>query len=228
MPFLTTPIRGLAALLRVSAGLLDRIAGAQRSSETPQPQRQQPEVARPSASRPRTPAASKERPKRRATTKRPGAARSAAPKDLDDITIARKVETELFRDPTVPKGHIDVNVVGGVVWLRGEVKTPTEIKRLAEQAQAIPEVKRVENLLHLPKTPAPTRSDTPARQRKPAGRRTKPRSAQVHLTPDPVTAEVPTPGAEPSPSDLATRREGRRAAPLGSTNGGGESGGESA
>jgi BON domain len=223
MPFLTTPLRGLAALLRVSASILDRLAGAQPQAETQQRERPQPAVVRPSASRPRTPSAAKERPKRRATTKRPDRARSAAPKDLDDVTIARKVETELFRDPTVPKGHIDVNVVGGVVWLRGEVKTPAEIKRLAEQAQAIPEVKRVENLLHLPKTPAPTRSDTPARQRKPAGRRTKPRSAEVHLTPERVTAEVPTPGAEPSPTELASKRQGRRPAPLGSTNGGGES-----
>ena len=139
------------------------------------------------------------------------------------MTIARKVETELFRDPNVPKGHIDVNVVGGVAWLRGEVKTPEDIKRLQAQAQAIPEVKRVENLLHLPKTPAPTRTDTPARQRKPAGRRTRPRSAEVHLTPERVNAETPTPGAEPAPVELASRREGRRPAPLGSTsNGGGE------
>src|SRR5256714_10143099 len=113
MPFLTTPIRGLAALWRASAGLLDRIAGGEAPAQTQQPQRQQPEVARPSASRPRTPAAAKERPKRRATTKRPGRARSTAPKDLDDITIARKVETELFRDPTVPNGHIDGHAAGG-------------------------------------------------------------------------------------------------------------------
>jgi len=219
MPFLTAPLRTLAALLRASAGLLDQIAGGAPPREARQPARPQPDVARPSAARRRTPAASKEKPKRRATTKRPDRARSAAPKDLDDVTIARKVETELFRDPTVPKGHIDVNVVGGVVWLRGEVKTPDEIKRLETQAQSIPEVKRVENLLHLPKTPAPTRSDTPARQRKPAGRRTKPRSEEVHLTPERVTAEVPTPGAEPSPAELAARREGRPPAPLGSTNG---------
>jgi hypothetical protein len=219
MPFLTAPLRTLAALLRASAGLLDQIAGGAPPREAQQPARPQPDVARPSASRRRTPAASKEKPKRRATTKRPDRARSAAPKDLDDVTIARKVETELFRDPTVPKGHIDVNVVGGVAWLRGEVKTPGEVKRLEAQARSIPEVKRVENLLHLPKTPAPTRSDTPPRQRKPAGRRTKPRSEEVHLTPERVTAEVPTPGAEPSPAELARRREGRPPAPLGSTDG---------
>src|SRR2546423_13205442 len=153
MPFLTTPIRGLAALLRASAGLLDKIAGGQAPAQNQQPQRPQPEVARPSASRPRTPAASKERPKRRATTKRPGRARSTAPKDLDDVAIARKVETELIRDPTVPKSHIDVNVVGGVVWLRGEVKTPGEVNRLEAQARSIPEVNPAENLRPPPKPP---------------------------------------------------------------------------
>ena len=81
-----------------------------------------------------------------------------APKDLDDVAVARKVETVIFRDDSVPKGKIDVNAADGIVWLRGEAKTPEMIKNLAAQASAIPEVKRVENLLHLPKTPAPTRS----------------------------------------------------------------------
>jgi hypothetical protein len=222
MPNLTTPLRGLArqsaSLLRSWAGLLDNLAGG--GQEPSAPQASAPKAARASAGARRTPAAARETPKRRATTTRSGRQRTTAPKALDDVTIARKVETELFRDPTVPKGHIDVNVVGGVVWLRGEVRTPEDVKSLEAQAQAVPEVKRVENLLHLPNTPAPTRSDTPARQRKPAGRRTKPRSAEVHLTPERVTAETPTPGAEPAPADLASRREGRQPAPLGSQNGG--------
>jgi hypothetical protein len=81
-----------------------------------------------------------------------------APKDLDDVAIARKVETVIFRDDSVPKGKIDVNAADGVVWLRGEAKNPEMIRTLVAQATAIPEVHRVENLLHLPKTPAPTRS----------------------------------------------------------------------
>jgi hypothetical protein len=215
MPTFTTPLRGLAALLRAAAGLLDTIAGGGESS-APAAKPAKPEVVKPSASAKRTPAASGETPKRRATAKRPDRARTSAPKDLDDNTIAHKVETELFRDPTVPKGHVDVNVAGGVLYLRGEVKTPEDIKRLERQAKAIPEVKRVENLLHLPGTPAPTRSDTPARQRKPAGRRTKPKSAEVHITPERLNAETPVPGAEPAPNELARRRAGRRPAPLGS------------
>ena len=106
----------------------------------------------------------------------------ARPKALDDVSITRKVETEIFRDPDVPKGAIDVNTADGVVWIRGEAKTPEMINELERRTNEIPEVKQVENLLHLPKTPAPSRADAPRRQQKTRrskspqnGRRTKKR-----------------------------------------------------
>src|SRR5919199_1171909 len=34
---------------------------------------------------------------------------------LDDVTLARKVESELFRDADVPKGQVNVSVENGVV-----------------------------------------------------------------------------------------------------------------
>ena len=89
-----------------------------------------------------------------------------APKDLDDVTIARKVESTVFRESRASKSKVDVNVASGIVYLRGEVKTPDLIKELEADTRAIPEVRGVENLLHLPKTPAPTRTDTPPSQRK--------------------------------------------------------------
>lgn len=76
--------------------------------------------------------------------------------DLDDATIAHKVETELFRPADVPKGQINVNVQDGVVQLRGEVPTHDLIDDLARKARSIQGVREVENLLHLPGTPAPT------------------------------------------------------------------------
>ena len=90
------------------------------------------------------------------STQAVGAARRrfGASPELDDVTLARKVETEIFRSRRVAKGKIDVNVVDGVVWLRGEAKNPELINEIEAKAAAIPEVKRVENLLHLPKTPA--------------------------------------------------------------------------
>jgi osmotically-inducible protein OsmY len=73
----------------------------------------------------------------------------------DDATLAHKVETEIFRDADVPKGQINVNAENGVVFLRGEVGTPEMIRDLEERARKVNGVQEVENLLHLPGTPAP-------------------------------------------------------------------------
>jgi hypothetical protein len=137
------------------------------------------------------------------------------PKDLDDVAIARKVESAIFRSRTVAKGKVDVNVADGVVWLRGEVKTPDLVRQLEAKAREVPEVKGVENLLHLPKTPAPSRTDTPASQRK--TRRTKPRPGARKVSPGNVSEEAPAPaGAEPTPKAVSAAGGGRRPAPLGS------------
>ena len=95
--------------------------------------------------------------------------RSSEPKDLDDRTLKSKVETEIFREEGAPKGSVDVNVVDGVVELRGQVKRPEDKKALEAKAREVPEVRDVNNLLHLPKTPAPTRTESPGRQRRKAG-----------------------------------------------------------
>jgi osmotically-inducible protein OsmY len=79
---------------------------------------------------------------------------------MDDNTLKGKVETELFRDESIPKGQINVHVVDGVVELRGEVKQPEVKKDLEAKARAIPEVREVSNLLHLPKTPPPAKKAT--------------------------------------------------------------------
>ena len=145
----------------------------------------------------------------------PPAPRPRRPKALDDVTIARKVESVIFRGQGVAKGKVDVNVADGVVWLRGEVRTPDLVKQLEAKAREVPEVKRVENLLHLPKTPAPSRTDTPASQRK--TRRTKPRPGARKVTPSDVSDEAPAAaGAEPTPKQVRAAGGGRRPAPLGS------------
>ena len=74
----------------------------------------------------------------------------------DDVTLARKVETEIFRDADVPKGKINVNAEGGKVFLRGEVRDPSMIEDLETAARKVQGVREVENLLHAPGTPAPT------------------------------------------------------------------------
>ena len=73
---------------------------------------------------------------------------------LDDVTIRDRAESELFRDPKVPKGAINVNVERGVLVLRGEVPDDAMRQRLAEEAAGIEGVWSVRNMLHLPGEPA--------------------------------------------------------------------------
>jgi hypothetical protein len=84
--------------------------------------------------------------------------RSKQAPPADDITLAHKVETEIFRPADAPKGTVNVNAVDGVVFLRGTAQTPEQIRDLERRVQSIPGVKDVENLLHLPGTPAPHES----------------------------------------------------------------------
>ena len=128
---------------------------------------------------------------------------------MDDITLARKVETELFRDAGSPKGQVDVNAVDGVVELRGQVKRPQEVKDLEARTRRIPEVRDVRNLLHLPRTPSPTRADSPRSHTKRGQTRRAPRFS---ATP---SAERGVAGAEESPKDKAAAGKGRGPAPLG-------------
>jgi osmotically-inducible protein OsmY len=76
----------------------------------------------------------------------------------DDATLAHKVETEIFRDAAVPKGQINVNAENGLVVLRGQVEQPELISDLEQKTRKVQGVRDVENLLHTPGTPAPTKS----------------------------------------------------------------------
>jgi len=71
----------------------------------------------------------------------------------DDVTIRDRAETELFRDPSVPKGTINLSVERGVLVLRGEVADTAMREQLGSQAEAIEGVWSVRNLLHLPGEP---------------------------------------------------------------------------
>jgi hypothetical protein len=70
--------------------------------------------------------------------------------DLDDATLAHKVESVLFRDRDVPKGEINVNAENGVVVLRGQVARPGLVETLEARVRKVRGVRGVENLLHLP------------------------------------------------------------------------------
>jgi hyperosmotically inducible periplasmic protein len=78
--------------------------------------------------------------------------------DADDVTLARKVETVIFRAQDAPKGDVSVDVQAGVAHLRGEVADEEWIERLADEAKKVDGIKGVKNLLHRPGTPAPAES----------------------------------------------------------------------
>jgi osmotically-inducible protein OsmY len=84
------------------------------------------------------------------------AAKSAKPggngasEELNDPALARKVESEIFRDAEAPKGKVDVNVESGVVYLRGKVDKDTA-EKLVSEAEQVDGVERVESLLETAK-----------------------------------------------------------------------------
>ena len=75
--------------------------------------------------------------------------------ELDDVSLVRKVESELFRDRTIPKGPISINADRGIVVLRGQLDGAQEIERIEREVRGVAGVRDVENLLHPPGVPAP-------------------------------------------------------------------------
>ena len=68
----------------------------------------------------------------------------------DDITLARKVETEIFREADAPKGQVNVQAIDGVVELRGQVDNPNTIVELERRTRQVTGVHDVRNFVHLP------------------------------------------------------------------------------
>ena len=75
--------------------------------------------------------------------------------DADDVTLARKVETEIFRAPDAPKSDVSIDVQAGVAYLRGTVTDEEWIARLGDEAAHVDGITGVNNLLHEPGKPAP-------------------------------------------------------------------------
>ena len=81
--------------------------------------------------------------------------REQAAPELDDVSLVRKVESELFRDRTLPKGQISINADRGIVVLRGQLEDVQQIERIEREVRKVAGVHDVENLLHPPTVPAP-------------------------------------------------------------------------
>jgi BON domain-containing protein len=83
------------------------------------------------------------------------AARPRHREPFDDVTLAHKVESELYRRARVPRGRISINAEEGFVFLRGVLDRQDDIERIELATRQIDGVRDVENLIHLPGTPAP-------------------------------------------------------------------------
>jgi gas vesicle protein len=73
----------------------------------------------------------------------------------NDETLRDKVRSEVLRD--FPTDRVVVNVVDGVVELRGEVDQPEIIRDLESRIADVSGVRGVANMLHLPGAPAPNK-----------------------------------------------------------------------
>jgi len=70
----------------------------------------------------------------------------------DDGVVKARVESELFRDDDVPKGDIVIDVVAGVVTVRGQVEQRL-VGDLPVRIAAVDGVVRVDSRLHAPGAP---------------------------------------------------------------------------
>ncbi len=78
------------------------------------------------------------------------AARSSDPRPIDDATLGDRIQSSVFRDSTLDKGSINLNVERGIVVLRGEVPDQATRERLVREVESVDGVWSVRDLLHLP------------------------------------------------------------------------------
>jgi len=74
---------------------------------------------------------------------------------LSDPDLAMAVRSKLAEQPGLLPGTVDLEVVSGVVILRGEAKHVETIEELARRSAAVPGVQEVRNLLRLPGESSP-------------------------------------------------------------------------
>ena len=83
----------------------------------------------------------------------------------NDATLVQKVESEVFRDPSIPKAQIDVDAKNSVVVLRGQVDSPDFIEALETKVRKVQGVRDVENLLQAAESPGARGPDRGAGRR---------------------------------------------------------------
>ena len=126
------------------------------------------------------------------------------PKPVDDATIAEKVESVVFRGAEVERDKVEVNVAERIVRLSGSVGSSELVNNLEARAASVAEVRRVENLLVVPQTPA---GDTPAPQHEPSAP-AEPLESHADILGE-AKADAPTPGPAVRSEDFKEAGEDR-------------------
>lgn len=78
---------------------------------------------------------------------------------VDDRTLDNRVQSTIFRDAREARGAVSVQVVEGVVELRGALDRLSDIHHLERAAAKVPGVRDVRSYLHLAGTDAPNKAD---------------------------------------------------------------------
>ena len=138
-----------------------------------------------------------------------GGGQGAAP--VNDPTLKSQVEAALYRVPGVSRSKVKVTVAEGRVTLHGEVRNQGHMQAAEAAVLGVGGVRGYESQLHLPKTPAPS---TPAAKRRSTTK--KPAAATKAATRGRTERVNRDRTSGPKPADLAAKRAGRPAAPLGS------------
>jgi hypothetical protein len=82
-----------------------------------------------------------------------------APGTADDAVIERTVRRKLQERPDLQAGGLVIDVVRGVAYLRGDLSDRHGIDEIVDLTSAVPGVRRVQSLLHLPETETISKPD---------------------------------------------------------------------
>ena len=84
----------------------------------------------------------------------------SGPRPVEDHALRDRVESEVFGNPELPKGQVNIEVDAAVVTIRGQVDNAFLIATIEKAVLAVPGVSGVENLLQVSATPAPNKSQS--------------------------------------------------------------------
>jgi osmotically-inducible protein OsmY len=75
----------------------------------------------------------------------------------NDATLVQKVRSEVLGSEPFAGHSIAVSAADGTVTLRGQLSDPAHISALEQRVDKVAGVRKVENLVHTPGSPAPNK-----------------------------------------------------------------------